>query len=72
MGDIDLSTCQACKRCEEGFDLNPERGCRWLNPTTTTTDWKGLKSKIGHIVAKASAMRVSLNLSPAVPSWQSL
>jgi len=30
--------------------------------------FNSLKSKIGHIVAKASAMRVNLNLSPAIPS----
>ena len=30
--------------------------------------FNSLKSKVGHIVAKASAMRVNLNLSPTVPS----
>jgi hypothetical protein len=30
--------------------------------------FNSLKSKVGHIMAKASAMRVNLNLSPTVPS----
>ena len=30
--------------------------------------FNSFKSKVGHIVAKASAMRVNLNLSPTVPS----
>ena len=30
--------------------------------------FKTLKSKVGHIMAKASALRVNMNLAPAVPS----
>jgi hypothetical protein len=30
--------------------------------------FNSLKSKVGHIMAKASALRVNLNLAPSIPS----
>ena len=31
-------------------------------------DWSSLKNKVGHIMARASALRVNLNLQPSPPS----
>ena len=38
-GNVRLCFQQACKQCEQGVDLNAERGCRPFDPTKT--GWKG-------------------------------